>query len=55
MSKILLIFVLITTSLCIFDIEHFGAIANQDHLSAQLANTQAIIAAVKAANASTTE
>ena len=55
MIKILITAFLLSTVLCIFDIEHFGAIPNQDHLSAQRANTRAILEAIKAANSTTTE
>ena len=55
MIRIFITTVLLSKVLCIFDIEHFGAIANQDHLSAQRANTRAIIEAIKAANSTTTE
>ena len=55
MIRIFITTVLLSKVLCIFDIEHFGAIANQDQLSAQRANTRAIIEAIKAANSTTTE
>lgn len=54
MIKTLIISALLCCSLCIFDIEQFGAVPDQDHLSAQLVNTKAIISAVRAANSSLT-
>jgi hypothetical protein len=55
MLKILLLCFLLLSASCIYDILSFGAVPASDTLADQLKNTKAILAAIKQANASTTE
>jgi hypothetical protein len=49
---VIVLLTLVTASLGIHDILSFGAIPNTDHLTAQQANTRAILSAIQAANSS---
>ncbi len=54
LSSILLLLLIVSGS-CIFDIDHYGAVVNSDTVNDQFKTQQAILSAIKAANASTGE
>jgi hypothetical protein len=49
----ILLLLLVASGSCIFDIDHFGAVANSDTVTDQFKTQQAILSAIRAANAST--
>ena len=52
-AKIILLLTLITISLSVYDILHFGAIPHSDTVRDQFKNSEAILEAIRVANAST--